>query len=388
MSTTSSTATAFNSNSNQHNIATFAGAVGSSFGFLSVVALALCISIRCRRHRARVRENRVREAFAENFTALDHGEYGPDDHEEGGIDRQRGDGPVMVQANPAPFVPRYFPGSLPASPPPYISEGGDRVVAISPITTSINRAGLPVAVPSTLPPMIALPTATLDLQRTTTNNSSTSYADRPPPTPPDEDVRFSLFGPSGVREDRNLNGGIIGPLPIDTPSHEESDPMLSVEVDDEDEEENGPQAQAQREADADSISSRTFESSRSSRGSSLDEPSGTTPSSAYAAHSVPTSSASSESVTPEMRPKYDDAAVSGTSPTLSTSTSLPSFSAPSSRLLSSPSFPDLAAKPFFSSGLSSLAYPVLHPSRIPLPPSIYGTDVGSQESLERRDCRT
>ncbi|KAL5520445.1 hypothetical protein ACEPAG_9669 [Sanghuangporus baumii] len=387
MSTTSSTAATFNSDSNQHNVATFAGAVGGSFGFLSVVALALCISIRCRRRRARVRENRAREAFAENFTALDHGEYGPD--EGGGTGRQRGDGPVMVQANPAPFVPRYFPGSLPASPPPYVSEGGDRVVATSPIITSINRAGLPVAVPSTLPPMISLPTATLDLQRTTTNNSSTSYADRPPPTPPDEDIRFSLFGSPGVREDRNLNGGIIGPLPIDTPSHEESDPMLSVEVDDEDDEDNGPPAQAQRQADADSISSRTLGSSLSSRSSSSDEPSGTTPSSAYTPHSVPTSDASSVSVTPEIRPKYDDTTASGTFPTLSTSTSLPSFSAPSSsRLLSSPSFPDLAVKPFFSGGISSLAYPVLHPSRMPLPPSIYGTDVGSQESLERRDSRT
>lgn len=383
MATASPTPASNDSANNKHNIATFAGAVGGSFGFLSVFALALCISIRCRRRRARVRENRARAAFAQNFTASDHGAYGPEDDEEAGLGRQRVSGPVMVQANPAPFVPRYFPGTLPASPPPYVPGGEDRVVAASPVATSINREGLPVPVPSTLPPMITLPTAILDLHRTASNNSSNSYADRPPPTPPDEDVRISLFGALGVREDRNLNGGVIGPLPIDTPSQEESDPMLSVEIE---EEEDRSSVRSHRQTDLDSISSHTFGSSRSS---STDDPSGTAPSSMYAPRSMPISSASSMPATPEMRSKQDDATTSGAFPTLSTSTSLPSLASPSSsRLLSSPSSPDLASKSFLSGGLSSLAYPVLHPSRVPLPPSIYGTDNDSQDSLEGRVSRT
>ncbi|EJD05045.1 uncharacterized protein FOMMEDRAFT_154212 [Fomitiporia mediterranea MF3/22] len=373
--TPSPTAT-ISSTANKHNVATFAGAVGGSFGLLSCLAIGLCISIRCRRRRAALRERRHRSTFAQVFTAQDHGEYSPEEE------------PVMSQAQPAPFVPRYFPGSLPVSPPPYNADENRTEQPTSP-GMSVNRAGMPVAIASTLPPMISLPGAALDLQRTSSNNTSTSYADRPPPTPPDEDMRISLFGSDGLREERNLNGGIVGPLPVETPSSEESDPMLSLEFADADVDDRPPHA-FDGQMREESVTSRTFGTSGNSRSSRLSEPSGTAASSSYTPYSLASSSATSMSAPPGTTPKFEDAAASSVSPpTLSTSTSLPSLTVPSSsRLLSSTSSPDLTPKPTSPAGLSTFAYPLLQPSRVPLPPSLYGSDVGSQDTLERHDSRT
>ena len=244
------------STTKHHNVATFVGAVGGSVGFLGALAFGLCISIRYRRVRASRREARERRmAYAEPFTAVDHGELPDDDIEQ----RASHNGATMRQAGPAPFVPRYFPGSTPASPPPYVAEGTGNVIAtsttnrdstFSPTTVSesgqssnmmsVTRAGVPIAVPSSTPPSIAIPTPILDLSlaRSTTSMSigtSESYADRPPPTPPDEETRVSLFGPlfsSDTR--RDIRGGIVGPVASYSPLAEESDPMLSVGFDDED----------------------------------------------------------------------------------------------------------------------------------------------------------
>lgn len=82
------------STTKRHNIATFAGAIGGSVGVLAVVSLALAFSIIRRR---RGYERRERGSL----------------HTEASEDSPR-----MI--GPAPFVPRFFPGTqLPADPPPY-----------------------------------------------------------------------------------------------------------------------------------------------------------------------------------------------------------------------------------------------------------------------------
>ncbi|KAL4257043.1 hypothetical protein AB1N83_012145 [Pleurotus pulmonarius] len=82
-----------------HNIATFAGAVGGSVGVLAIFAAGLAISIYYRRVRSarRLRRERDNESL----------------HTEGSEDSPR-------MYGPAPFVPRYFPGTVPTAPPPYI----------------------------------------------------------------------------------------------------------------------------------------------------------------------------------------------------------------------------------------------------------------------------
>ncbi|KAH8114826.1 hypothetical protein DFH11DRAFT_128048 [Phellopilus nigrolimitatus] len=363
-----------------HNIATFAGAVGGSVGFLSVLALGLCISIRYRRRRARQRDRRIHASFAETFTARDHGEDGPDNEEESAFGRSRVNGqPVMSQATPAPFVPRYFPGSTPASPPPYVADGPS--IIPSPLVLSVNRAGLPVAVPSALPAVIAIPTPSLDLQRTTTGGS---YADRPPPTPPDE-MNTTIFGFDGARGERSLNGGIVGPLPIDSPTAEESDPMLGLDFDDDGNRgEDGPPVRMSRYSNAEDIDSDILGVSSAPR---PPEASSSTSSEMASTSVAPNASLTSDSPTPSTSKS------TGLLPLnlyhfTSSSTSLPIPSSPSSHLISSPSQPNLTPKPNFMGGSTSIAYPSLQPSRVPLPPSLYGLDTGSQETLERLDSRT
>lgn len=75
--------------SKKHNVATFAGAVAGSLGVVTVFAIGLCFSIYWRRRKSALRERRDRET-------------------------QQGDGRTMV--GPQPFIPRYFPGTVP---PPY-----------------------------------------------------------------------------------------------------------------------------------------------------------------------------------------------------------------------------------------------------------------------------
>lgn len=131
-----------------HNIATFAGAVGGSVGVLAVFAAGLAISIYYRRVRSarRLRRERDNESL----------------HTEGSEDSPRMHGP-------APFVPRYFPGTVPTAPPPYIpstsrsslsSPDSSPVSPYSPLMSSASS--IPVTMPyADLPP--ALPLALEDV---------------------------------------------------------------------------------------------------------------------------------------------------------------------------------------------------------------------------------
>ncbi|KAI5120245.1 hypothetical protein M0805_007549 [Coniferiporia weirii] len=375
--------------SSKHNVATFAGAVGGSVGLLSVLAFGLCISIRYRRRRARQRERRDHGAFAETFTARDHGAFGPDDDEEGSVFRRRsgvGAQPIMSQAGPALFVPRYFPGSTPASPPPYVAESPPVPVHDpSLLITSINRAGLPVAIPSAPPAGITLPTPTLNLQRTSTGNYS--YADRPPPTPPDEESRLT-FTVGGEGQERIFNGGIIGPLPMDSPAAEGCDPMLGLDFDEE--RNNEQRALGLRDSNSEVPSSDApCSSSGHSQESGSSAGAGAAPSLTYTSHGS-TSTRITPSTFQTSMPSTDGSdsmlAPPGLYPTLNTSTSLPSLSSSRPLHLSSPSQPNLV-NPNSSDSPTTIAYPLLRPSRVPLPPSIYASDFESQESLARHDSR-
>lgn len=158
-----STPSSSSSTKAKHDVATFAGAVGGSAGLLAILALGLCISIRRRRWRSAQRERRTNAGYAQPFTAFDHGH--DEDDEENGLGASTAAVPVMAQAGPAPFVPRYFPGTLPSSPPPYPAGG--------PVVDRGNTPP-PPPLPMSLPPPL-----------TRTDTGSYSYADRPPPTPPD-----------------------------------------------------------------------------------------------------------------------------------------------------------------------------------------------------------
>lgn len=88
----------------KHNVQTFAGAVGGSVGVLAVISTCLAISI-CRRRRRSTRRllrDRERQSDAQSFHT------------------DASDDPPSMEG-PAPFIPRYFPGTVPVAPPPYIT---------------------------------------------------------------------------------------------------------------------------------------------------------------------------------------------------------------------------------------------------------------------------
>lgn len=380
----------------KHDVSTFAGAVGGSVGVLSVLAVGLCISIRVRRRRARVRERRRRLPIAEPITSWDHGEEGDGDEATAeernfGVVRNTGE-PVMAQASPAPFVPRYFPGSVPASPPPY--NAAAPLVSVensSPFTFSLSRAGLPVSVPSTIAPTISSPAPAFSLYRTGSNNS---YADRPPPTPSSEEARLA-FGTDDLEGERT--GGIIGPLPPDSPVADETDPMLG----DDREHEDGPR-EAYRDEEDELVERRPrFTAGRSSSlrstlsyahssGSWSAGPSNSGSSdrqfrraSSFSYTSTNLTSASSESESSSRSEMKRPSLVTQTpTHTLSNSTSLPALTAPTpTRPFSSPSSTDLLKR-------GMVSYPLLQPSRVPLPYSTAASTNVSQETLARHDSRT
>ena len=145
-----------------HNIATFAGAVGGSVGLLAVLALSLAISIYRRRlHSQRRDRRRVRRRSDPDFD-------GESFHTDGSEDS-----PPMQ--GPAPFVPRYFPGTVVPAPPPPYSPPTDATVAL-----------LSSASPVSWGPPLDLPPG-----------EDRSYADRPPPSPPPlpEDGMDDFFAP-------------------------------------------------------------------------------------------------------------------------------------------------------------------------------------------------
>ncbi|KAI0350950.1 hypothetical protein OH77DRAFT_1430351 [Trametes cingulata] len=159
-----------------NNIATFAGAVGGSVGLLAVLALSLAISIYRRRVRAARRDRQLRHARSVDFD----GESFHTDASE--------DGPPMH--GPAPFVPRYFPGTVVPAPPPPYSPPSEQ-------TAALLAAATPVPSPLWAPPRIPAP------------GEDTSYADRPPPTPPPlpEDGLDDYFAPPSFRQ------AISSPIP-------------------------------------------------------------------------------------------------------------------------------------------------------------------------------
>lgn len=143
--------------SKSHNVATFAGAVGGSVGLLAVLALSLAFSIYRRRLRARRRDRAYRE------TGRGHDQSVNSFHTDASED-----GPPMQ--GPAPFVPRYFPGTIiTAAPPPY-----------SPPASPSNEqtSGLLGA------PVPSMLWSSRRQGGSSGDSDSSSYADRPPPTPP------------------------------------------------------------------------------------------------------------------------------------------------------------------------------------------------------------
>ncbi|KAH9056443.1 hypothetical protein EDB87DRAFT_1687441 [Lactarius vividus] len=88
----------------KHEVQTFAGAVGGSVGVLAVISACVAISI-CRRRRRSTRQHlrdRENQSDAQSFHT------------------DASDDPPSMQG-PTPFIPRYFPGTVPLAPPPYIS---------------------------------------------------------------------------------------------------------------------------------------------------------------------------------------------------------------------------------------------------------------------------
>ncbi|KII90227.1 hypothetical protein PLICRDRAFT_40423 [Plicaturopsis crispa FD-325 SS-3] len=140
---------AVESSSSAHNVATFGGAVGGSFGVLTVLGLGLAFSIYRRRRISSRRERLRRQEEAEQNTLHTN------DSE---------DGPPMQ--GPAPFVPRYFPGTVPTAPPPYVPRS-------APLLSALQTDPVPASIE---PP----PGASSGV-RLSTSSDSMSYADRPPP---------------------------------------------------------------------------------------------------------------------------------------------------------------------------------------------------------------
>ncbi|KAI0830057.1 hypothetical protein BC628DRAFT_1408256 [Trametes gibbosa] len=147
-----------------NNVATFAGAVGGSVGLLAVLALSLAISIYRRRVRAARRDRHLRQAQNVDFD----GESFHTDASE--------DSPPMQ--GPAPFIPRYFPGTVVPVPPPPYSPPSEQ-------TAALLAGASPISSPMWAPPRLPGP------------GEDTSYADRPPLTPPPlpEDGFEDYFAP-------------------------------------------------------------------------------------------------------------------------------------------------------------------------------------------------
>ncbi|KAI0752048.1 hypothetical protein C8Q74DRAFT_1211435 [Fomes fomentarius] len=150
-------------NTKARNVATFAGAVGGSVGLLAILSLSLAISIYRRRLRAARRDRQYRRSQNRSYD-FDGESFHTDASE---------DSPPMQ--GPVPFVPRYFPGTVVPAPPPPYSPPNDATLALLSSTSPVPWA----------PPRLPAP------------GEDTSYADRPPPTPPPmpEDGVDDYFAP-------------------------------------------------------------------------------------------------------------------------------------------------------------------------------------------------
>ncbi|KAJ7581478.1 hypothetical protein C8J56DRAFT_265751 [Mycena floridula] len=151
----------------KHNVATFAGAVAGSVGVLGFLALSIFLSIWWRRIRAARRE-REAENSSRNESLLQNAENGP----------ENGNRPQM--SGPRPFIPRYFPGTIP---PPYSPSTGSssHSSTLNLDVASTTPADLPIYSGQGPPSMRPL-----------------TYADVPPQSPPpaaDDNVSLSGFIP-------------------------------------------------------------------------------------------------------------------------------------------------------------------------------------------------
>ncbi|KAF8884470.1 hypothetical protein BD779DRAFT_777129 [Infundibulicybe gibba] len=148
--TTAAPSTVIDESTKRHNVATFGGAVGGSVGVLGVFALGLAISIIRRRRLSARRDRLARESLCNNGAE---------------------DSPPM--SGPAPFVPRFFPGTIiPTDPPPYSAS----------VSSSITL--------SRTMPMVSTGVATLYR-----HPPDMSYADVPPSTPPPLDDGIIIMTP-------------------------------------------------------------------------------------------------------------------------------------------------------------------------------------------------
>lgn len=162
--------TSTTSSTKSHNVATFAGAVGGSVGLLSVLALSLAFSLYRRRVRARRRDRAYRESRREQGLSVSSFHTDASD-----------DGPPMQ--GPAPFVPRYFPGTIiNTAPPPYSL----------PAPASNEPTSALLGAPETPMPSIAWSSRRFGTAGGDTD--SQSYAERPPPTPPPSDGAYTDDG--------------------------------------------------------------------------------------------------------------------------------------------------------------------------------------------------
>ncbi|KAI0255591.1 hypothetical protein BJV78DRAFT_1176946 [Lactifluus subvellereus] len=138
-----------NANSNRHNIETFAGAVGGSVGVLATIAACLAFSIYRRRRRSarQQQQDRERQFDAQSFRT------------DASDDTSPMDGPAL-------FIPRYFPGTVPLVPPPYV---GPAEGSSLPSTSDSSSTGSYHHIPPTVPiahraPAMAVPSTMHDAE--------------------------------------------------------------------------------------------------------------------------------------------------------------------------------------------------------------------------------
>ncbi|KAI0060131.1 hypothetical protein BV25DRAFT_985255 [Artomyces pyxidatus] len=148
-SSSSSESSPVKSTSKKSNVGTFAGVVGGSVGVLGTIAACLAFSIYRRRQLSAKRQRQERR-----HPSNDADSFHTDASE---------DGPPMQ--GPAPFVPRFFPGTVPVAPPPYVGPFPSPSPAL-PETTPLSYAERPppLAFPSPSLPTVSL-LATEDLER-------------------------------------------------------------------------------------------------------------------------------------------------------------------------------------------------------------------------------
>ena len=174
---------------NKRGKATFIGVIVGVVGALALCAAAIFLSICCRRRRASQRERREREA---------EGDTGQDQ---------------MV--GPRPFIPRYFPGTVPPPYSPVPSSHSDsedeprssgelpdyRDANANTNTTAPTTPGETVAVPGHALTYADVPPPSVG-RNMVVSGSALTYADVPPATPPEIPAHGGMLGLSS------------GPVPV------------------------------------------------------------------------------------------------------------------------------------------------------------------------------